>query len=160
MHLTTISTRSLAQPQSGELLHHFFPPPWWHEVHIFPTLTPVAQVAITVCIFPRKRAPVARFTALNNLDLERNSQRVLRIPPPPSPRLLWGRFLQGGDGLSQVVWRTDLEVDLTRTQNYCVELLALYLLRTIIEIQYLDEVVSQRGSCRNNALPQSPQEKL
>ena len=91
---------------------------------------------------------------------ERNSQRVLRIPPPPSPPPLWGRFLQGGDGLSQVVWRTDLEVDLTRTQNYCVELLALYLRRTIIEIQYLDEVVNQRGSCRNNALPQSPQEKL
>ena len=64
---------------------------------------------------------------------ERNSQSVLRIPPPPSPPLLWGRFLQGGDGLSQVVWRTDLEVDLTRTQNYCEELLALYLRRTIIE---------------------------
>ena len=91
---------------------------------------------------------------------ERNSQRVLRIPPPPSPPLLWGRFLQGGDGFSQVVWRTDLEVDLTRTQNYCEELLARYLRRTIIEIQYLDEVVNQRGSCRNNALPQSPQEKL
>ena len=79
---------------------------------------------------------------------------------PPPPPLLWGRFLQGGDGLPQVVWRTDLEVDLTRTQNYCEELLALYLRRTIIEIQYLDEVVNQRGSCRNNALPQSPQEKL
>ena len=198
----------------------YFPPRWWHEVHIFPTLTPVAQVAITVCIFPRKPAPVARFTALNNLPLHHGSPGIepcykfpcasnrlhiaqwhwahvfcfvlyywaarkgnvqsrisfhlcrgktkwrtelpegFAYPPPRSPPLLWGRFLQGGDGLSQVVWRTDLEVDLTRTQNYCVELLALYLRRTIIEIPYLDEVVNQRGSCRNNALPQSSQEKL
>ena len=75
MHLTTISTWSPAQPQSGELLH-YFPPPWWHEVHIFPTLTPVAQVAITVCIFPRKRAPVARFTALNNLPFHHGSPAI------------------------------------------------------------------------------------
>ena len=133
----------------------FFPPPWWHEVHIFPTLTPVAQVAITVCIFPRKRAPVARFTALNNLPFhhgspaiepcykfpcasnrlhiaqwhwhtffalcfiiglpvratfnqeypsiyveerqngERNSQRVLRIPPPPSAPASMGAISAG-----------------------------------------------------------------
>ena len=33
----------------------------------------------------------------------------------PSP-LLWRRFLQGGDGSFQVVWRTDLEVNLKRTQ--------------------------------------------
>ena len=32
-----------------------------------------------------------------------------------------------GEGAFQVVWRTDLEVDLKRTQNYCVESLALYL---------------------------------
>ena len=82
---------------------------------------------------------------------------VSHHPPPP---LLWGRFLRGGDGSFQVVWRTDLEVDLTWTQNYCVELLALYLRRMIIEIQYSDEVVNQRGSCRNNAVPQSPREKL
>ena len=54
----------------------FFPPPWSHEVHIFPTLTPVAQVAITVCIFPRKRAPVARFTALNNLPFHHGSPAI------------------------------------------------------------------------------------
>ena len=73
MHLTTILTRSPAQPQSGELLHYFFLAPWWHEVQIFSTLTPVAKVAITVCIFPRKRAPVARFTALNNLAFHHRS---------------------------------------------------------------------------------------
>ena len=74
MHVTTISTRSPAQPQNGELLQlYFFLPPWWQEVHIFPTLTPVAQVAITVCIFPRKRAPVASFTALNNLPFHHRS---------------------------------------------------------------------------------------
>ena len=54
----------------------FSPPPWWQEVHIFPTLTPVAQVAITVCIFPRKRAPVARFTALNNLPFHHGSPAI------------------------------------------------------------------------------------
>ena len=226
MHLTTILTRSPAQPQSGELLHYFFLPPWWHEVQIFWTLTPVAKVAITVCIFPRKRAPVARFTALNNLPFQHRSpgtepcykflcrsnrlhrlhiahgtgrtffasclllgcrwgQRSIKnnppptskkdkmangtprgfcvshqpTPPPPVPASM-GRFLRGGDGSFQVAWRTDLEVDLTRTQNYCVELLALYLRRMIIEIQYLDEVVNQRGSCRNTGLPQSPREKL
>ena len=54
----------------------FFPPPWWHEVHIFPSLTPVAQVAVTVCIFPRKREPVARFTALNNLPFHHRSPAI------------------------------------------------------------------------------------
>ena len=45
----------------------------------------------------------------------------------------WGRFLGGGDASFQVVWRTDLEVDLERTQNYFVELLALFFwLRRII----------------------------
>ena len=32
----------------------------------------------------------------------------------------------------QVVWQTDLEVDLELTQNYCIELLALYLHQMII----------------------------
>ena len=54
----------------------FFPPPWWYEVHIFPTLTPVAQVAITVCLFPRKRAPATRFTALNNLPFHHGSPAI------------------------------------------------------------------------------------
>ena len=58
----------------------------------------------------------------------RNSQKALRVPF----LLQWDRFLEGGDGLCQVVWRTDLEVHLERTQNYCVELLALYLRRMII----------------------------
>ena len=34
----------------------------------------------------------------------------------------------------QVVWRTDLKVDLERTQNCCVEFLALYLRQMIIRI--------------------------
>jgi len=38
----------------------------------------------------------------------RNSQKALRKPFP----LQWGRFWGGGDGSFQVVWRTDLEVDL------------------------------------------------
>ena len=58
----------------------------------------------------------------------RNSQKALRVPF----LLQWDRLLEGGDELFQVVWRTDLEVHLERTQNYCVELLALYLQRMII----------------------------
>ena len=58
----------------------------------------------------------------------RNSQKTLRVPF----LIQWGRFLEGGDGLFQVAWRTDLGVHLERTQNYCVELLALYLRRMII----------------------------
>ena len=34
----------------------------------------------------------------------------------------------------QVVWRTDLKVDLERTQNCCVEFLALYLRQMIVRI--------------------------
>ena len=43
-----------------------------------------------------------------------------------------GRVSREGDGSFQVVWRTSLDVDLERTQNYCVELLALYLRPMII----------------------------
>ena len=50
--------------------------------------------------------------------------------------LQWGRFLRRGDGSFQVTWRTDVEVDLERTQNYCMELLSLDLRLMIIEIQY------------------------
>ena len=58
----------------------------------------------------------------------RNSQKAFRVPISSS----MDRFLEGGGGLFHVVWRTDLEVHLERTQNYCVELLALYLRRMII----------------------------
>ena len=51
-----------------------------------------------------------------------NSQEALPVPFP----LQWGRFLRVGDGSFQFVWWTDLEIDLERTENYCVELLALY----------------------------------
>ena len=59
----------------------------------------------------------------------------------------------------QVVWRTDLKVDLNNTK----------LLRGVISPistrnNYLntvfDEVVSLCESCRNNALPRSPRENL
>ena len=45
----------------------------------------------------------------------RNSQKASRVPFP------WGRFLRGGTGHFR-----SSEVDLERTQNYWVELLALY----------------------------------
>ena len=60
-------------------------------------------------------------------EMEDGISRKLFMPLSP-----WGRFLRGGDALFQVVWRTDLEVDLQRSQNYFVELLALYLRRIII----------------------------
>ena len=50
---------------------------------------------------------------------ERDPQKALRFPFP----LNWGRVLWEGDESFQVVWRTDLEVGLERTQNYCVDLL-------------------------------------
>ena len=46
--------------------------------------------------------------------------------------LQWDQILQGGDRSFQVVWRTDLEVDLEQTQNYYLGLLALYLCQMII----------------------------
>ena len=67
--------------------------------------------------------------------------------------------MEGGDGLFQVVWGTDLEVHLERTK----------LLRGVIGSisrpnDYLktvfDDVVSLPGSCENNALSRSPREKL
>ena len=49
--------------------------------------------------------------------------------PPPLGTDIYGE----GKGRSlQFVWRTDLELDLERTQNYCAELFALYLRRMII----------------------------
>ena len=43
----------------------------------------------------------------------------------------WGQFLRRGDWSFQVIWGTEL-IDLERAQNYCVELLSLYLCRMII----------------------------
>ena len=62
----------------------------------------------------------------------RNSQETLRVPFP----LVMGPIFAGRDGSFQGVWQTDLEVDLEQTQNYCVELYALYLRGMINLIQY------------------------
>ena len=63
-------------------------------------------------------------------------------------------------GLFQVVWRTDLEVYLERTQNNYVELLDIYLRRMPYLNTLFDEVVSLQGSCKNNSLPGSHGKKL
>ena len=55
---------------------------------------------------------------------------VCPIPPSKGPIIAGRSWAE--DGSFQVVWRTDLEVDLEGTQNYCVELLALYPHRVII----------------------------
>ena len=85
----------------------------------------------------------------------RNSQKALPVPFPFN-----GPILREADRSFQVVWRTDLEVDLKRTKNYCVVLVAIYLHRMIIYRQYSDKVIGLRRGCRSNALPQSPREKL
>ena len=59
----------------------------------------------------------------------RNSNDPLRVP---SWHLSVGPILSRGDGSFHVVLRTELEVDLKRTENYCLKLLALYLRRMII----------------------------
>ena len=47
---------------------------------------------------------------------------VCPIPPSKGPIIAGRSWAE--DGSFQVVWRKDLEVDLERTQNYCVELLS------------------------------------
>ena len=56
-----------------------------------------------------------------------NSQKAFCVPF----LLHWGQFLSGGDRSFQVIWQTHLDVDLKPTQNYCVELLALFLRQMI-----------------------------
>ena len=58
------------------------------------------------------------------------NQRALRVP--------LGSF--------QDVLRKDLEVDLERTKNYCVELFALYLRRMIVEIQFSTMLLACPGA--------------
>ena len=60
----------------------------------------------------------------------RLNQRALRVP--------LGSF--------QDVLRKDLEVDLEGTQNYCVELFALYLRRMIVEIQFSMKLLACPGA--------------
>ena len=49
-------------------------------------------------------------------------------------------------GSFQDVLRKDLEVDLEPTQNYCVELFALYLRRMIVEIQFSTMLLACPGA--------------
>ena len=80
-------------------------------------------------------------------------------PIPPSMELI----LRGGNGSFQVVWRTHLEVDLKRTQNYWAELLALYYIHAIRLSKYgirMRKLTCARGSCKNNTLPRFPREML
>ena len=86
----------------------------------------------------------------------RNSQKVLREPFPlkMGSTFAWrGRIISGRLGN-----RFGSRFGTNTNINYCVELLALYpndYLNTV-----LDDVVSLFGSCRSNALPRSPREKL
>ena len=51
----------------------------------------------------------------------------------------------------QVVWRTDLKVDLDRTQNCCVEFLALYLRQMIIRIYYSMMLLACAGAAETHS---------
>ena len=78
-----------------------------------------------------------------------NSQRALHASFP----IQWSQFLRKGDRSFQVIWRKDLDVNL-KTQNYCIELWALYLLQMMIQIQYyFDNCVSLCGSCSVETMP-------
>ena len=80
-------------------------------------------------------------------------------PIPPSMKLI----LRGGNGSFQVVWRTHLEVDLKRTQNYWAELLVLYYIHATRLTKYgirMRKLTCARGSCKNNTLPRFPGEML
>ena len=79
----------------------------------------------------------------------RNFQKALRVPSHRSMRPI----SRGGDGSLQVVWRTDLEVDLEQTQHYCVELLALYLPRMIVQIQYSMMFLACAGAAETMTMP-------
>ena len=70
------------------------------------------------------------FSVENRQNSGRLNQRALRVP--------LGSF--------QDVLRKDLEVDLERTQNYCVELFALYLRRMIVEIQFSMKLLACPGA--------------
>ena len=70
------------------------------------------------------------FSVENRQNSGRLNQRALCVP--------LGSF--------QDVLRKDLEVDLERTQNYCVELFALYLRRMIVEIQFSMKLLACPGA--------------
>ena len=55
--------------------------------------------------------------------LSRKKDKIADDSPLP---LQLGTIFAGRGRVFQVVWWTDLEVDLEQTQNHCVELLALY----------------------------------
>ena len=81
--------------------------------------------------------PVAPNSGMGFLYLKTTKWRTahpegVACPTPTS----MGQFLLGGEGSFRVDWRTNLEVDLGRTQNYCLELLVLYPRRVIIYVQY------------------------
>ena len=66
-----------------------------------------------------------------------------RTPTAPSMEpIFWG----GGQGSSQVVWQTGLEVDLERTQNYCSDGHWPYMTPNDYQNIVFDEAVSLRGS--------------
>ena len=93
-------------------------------------------------------------------NCRRNSQRALRVPFA----LQWGRFFGEGTGH----FKSSGEVDLERTQIFCVELFALYLRRMIIELKYsmmlfacawATETMLYHGPRRKNLLQFFPYKK-
>ena len=93
----------------------------------FRVLEPVGSAGII-------ETPVSHFSLLPSFD-DRQQQfscNALNTGSVCAISSSIGPIFEGRGGLFHVVWRTDLEVHLERTQNYCVELLALHLRRMII----------------------------
>ena len=67
--------------------------------------------------------------------------------------------MEGGDGLFQVVWGTDLEVHLERTKLLGGVIGSISRPNDYLNTVF-DDVVSLPGNCENNALSRSPREKL
>ena len=71
---------------------------------------------VTIFIgFPVRETLIQEIPLVHVLQMEDGISRKLFMSLSP-----WARFLRGGDASFQVVWRTDLEVHLERTQNYYI----------------------------------------
>ena len=106
-------------------------------------------IGLPVGATPTQEVPSVYVEKLQNGG--RNSQKALTVPFP----LECGRFLQGGDWPFQIVWRTDLEVEVERTHWVIAWAYWPYIFQDDYLNTVFDEVLSLRGSCRNNALPRS-----
>ena len=99
-------------------------------------------IGLPVGATPTQEVPSVYVEKLQNGG--RNSQKALTVPFP----FKWGRFLQRGDWPFQIVWRTDLEVDVERTHWIIAWAYWPYIFPDDYLNTVFDEILSLRGSCR------------